>query len=242
MLLSHRKKFIYTKTVKTAGTSVESYFEKYCMPEGDWTFSHQREEYVSHSGIVGYRGRQPKGKKWLNHMSAQKIQTGVGIDVWNNYFKFCVIRNPYTKLVSAYHHFIERSQKPTFKERVIQQLKKIKTGRTDPADLIQGTTAPERFRSWIKHGGWIDDRDKYFIEGQVCIDHFIMQEDLESGVEEVCDILRIPYEPNRLPKLKKRKAKTKIPLSEYYDRETVDIIHHRYAFEIEKFGYCPPTS
>lgn len=35
MLISHRKRFIFTKTAKTAGTSVESYFEQYCMPEGE---------------------------------------------------------------------------------------------------------------------------------------------------------------------------------------------------------------
>jgi hypothetical protein len=31
MLVSHLKKFIFTKTKKTAGTSVESVFEPYCM-------------------------------------------------------------------------------------------------------------------------------------------------------------------------------------------------------------------
>jgi hypothetical protein len=31
MLVSHQRKFIYTKTVKTAGSSVESYFEPYCI-------------------------------------------------------------------------------------------------------------------------------------------------------------------------------------------------------------------
>ena len=36
MLISHRKQFIYTKTYKTAGTSVEVYFEPYCMQEGEW--------------------------------------------------------------------------------------------------------------------------------------------------------------------------------------------------------------
>ena len=59
MLVSHRYKFIFTKTVKTAGTSIESYFEKYCMPEGEWKESHNREEYVSETGIIGYRGRAP---------------------------------------------------------------------------------------------------------------------------------------------------------------------------------------
>ena len=51
MLVSHRYKFIYTKTRKTAGSSVESYFEPFCMPDGEWTQRHLREEYVSDAGI-----------------------------------------------------------------------------------------------------------------------------------------------------------------------------------------------
>lgn len=52
MLVSHLKKFIYTKTVKTAGTSVEAYFERYCILPGDFRVTHTREEYVSSGGIV----------------------------------------------------------------------------------------------------------------------------------------------------------------------------------------------
>ena len=51
MLVSHRYKFIYTKTRKTAGSSVESYFEPFCMPHGEWTQRHLGEEYVSDVGI-----------------------------------------------------------------------------------------------------------------------------------------------------------------------------------------------
>ena len=74
MLVSHHHKFIYTKTVKTAGTSVESFFERFCMPQNEWEFSHGRDEYVSDYGIVGYRGssRPPDAEYW-NHMSAKEI-------------------------------------------------------------------------------------------------------------------------------------------------------------------------
>ena len=92
MLISHINQFIYTKTAKTAGTSVESYFEKFCMPEDEWEFSHARDEYVSKEGIIGYRGNDARGKKWVNHMSALEIRNNIGNSIWNSYFKFCVIR------------------------------------------------------------------------------------------------------------------------------------------------------
>lgn len=242
MLVSHRKKFVYTKTIKTAGTSVESYFEKYCMPEGEWTFCHTRDEYESGAGIIGYRGSQPKGKRWLNHMPAAEIQSQIGEQVWDDYYKFCVVRNPFAKLVSAYHHFVNRQQRPTLKRRLIKQIKRIQTGQVDPADRVQGETDPERFRSWIKNGGWINDRNKYFIDGQVCVDYFILQEDLESGVSAVCEALGLPYEPDNLPKLKARKGSKAVPTAAYYDDETVEIVTNLYRYEIEKFGYGLPNS
>jgi acetaldehyde dehydrogenase (acetylating) len=94
MLISHRKRFIYTKTVKTAGTSVESFFEPLCMRDGEWSFSHGRREYVSDAGIVGIRSGEPleiQGALWWNHMPAQAIRALIGETTWNDYFKFCVV-------------------------------------------------------------------------------------------------------------------------------------------------------
>jgi hypothetical protein len=81
MLVSHRKKFIYTKIVKTAGTSVESYFEKYCMPEGAWEFAYYREVYDSEEGIIGYRGNNATENKWNNHMPAIEIRDKIGTSI-----------------------------------------------------------------------------------------------------------------------------------------------------------------
>lgn len=242
MLVSHRKKFVYTKTIKTAGTSVESYFEKYCMPEGEWTFSHARDEYSSPSGIIGYRGSEPKGKKWLNHMSAAAIRSRVEQQVWDDYYKFCVVRNPFTKMVSAYHHFVAKQEPLSLKRALIKRIKRLQSGRIDPADLVRGETDTERFKSWVKNGGWIDDRDKYTINGQVCVDYFILQEDLESGIKAVCEALQLPFEPENLPSLKIRKATRKTPIADYYDDETIAIVKDVYAYEIDKFGYCFPSS
>ena len=106
MLVSHRYRFIYTKTVKTAGTSVESYFERFCMPDGTWQQSHERSEYESSSGIIGFRGVViPENTRWWNHMPADLIKRQLGQDVWDSYFKFCVIRNPYEKCISAFSDF-----------------------------------------------------------------------------------------------------------------------------------------
>ena len=120
MLISHRKRFIYTKTVKTAGTSVESYFEPYCMREGEWSFTHARPEYVSETGIIGIRSGEPlelQGATWWNHMPARTIRALIGEEIWNDYFKFCVVRNPFDAMVSAYRYFAATKQRRVVCER-----------------------------------------------------------------------------------------------------------------------------
>ena len=113
MLLSHRHQFIYTKTVKTAGTSVEIYLENACVPTSSTTArGHYTEQSVTSAGVVGYRGSDSAGSVWYNHMPAKEIRELVGVSVWNWYFKFCVVRNPFDKMVSLWW-FIRSKQKPT---------------------------------------------------------------------------------------------------------------------------------
>ncbi len=86
MLLSHEHRFIYIKTVKTAGTSVEAALEPYCT-----------------DGIVGRRGDGARGAKWFHHMPARKIRAQLPREVWRGYLKVCNIRNPWDKAVSWFH-------------------------------------------------------------------------------------------------------------------------------------------
>ena len=89
MLLSHLNRFIYTKTLKTAGTSVEIYFQDACVPIGEYvSLSHHTEEMLTPAGIIGYRGPDLSGRTWYNHMSATRIRALVGPETWEWYYKF----------------------------------------------------------------------------------------------------------------------------------------------------------
>ena len=107
VLISHRHKFIYLKNIKVAGTSVEAFFEKYCVaPEQNHRMAPGTDEVVTKYGIIGYRGNNPEGCKWVNHMSAYKIKENIGEKTFNSYFKFCIERNPWAKMVSLYHDMV----------------------------------------------------------------------------------------------------------------------------------------
>ena len=55
MLISHNKKFIYTKALKSASSSTESYFEKHCIGKSEWRRMKYRNETISKHGIIGLR-------------------------------------------------------------------------------------------------------------------------------------------------------------------------------------------
>jgi len=104
--------------VKVAGTSIEAYFEKYCLdPSKNHIVQHKLDSCISEYGILGSRYGGKK-TKYNSHLNANKIKKYVGDDIFNSYFKFCVVRNPYDKMVSLYNMKIHRGYNGSFNDFV----------------------------------------------------------------------------------------------------------------------------
>ncbi len=121
MILSHKHKFIFIKTVKTAGTSIEVFLSQHCGPNDVLTpirppvEGHQAQNYEGYVSSIVDVFSQPFGpvsdlrhpfrkrEKFYNHMPGWQIEKQVGPEIWNSYFKFCVDRNPWDKVLSHYH-------------------------------------------------------------------------------------------------------------------------------------------
>ncbi|PXA03114.1 hypothetical protein DDZ13_13685 [Coraliomargarita sinensis] len=226
MLISHRYKFIYMKTVKTAGTSTESYFERFCMHEGEWEPLRERDSYESDAGIIGFRGHLGGRKiKWYNHMPAAEVKQHVGDEIWNSYYKFCSIRNPWDKCISAYFHFgKDFNFKP--RRRIAQKIRYPLLSKDQ-----------HRFLGWLHKGHPPIDRDKYLIEDKPCIDRFIRFENMKEDMKSICEDLGLPWNEDWLPRFRSETRNRSVQPADLYSKPAHALVHKRYAYEIETFNY-----
>lgn len=97
MLLSWRHNFLFIKTSKTAGTSIEADLA-----------SHLEDEAIVTPISPPVAGHTPrnyahKDGDFFNHMDARAIRSRIGVDAFNGLFKFCVEREPVAKCISHFH-------------------------------------------------------------------------------------------------------------------------------------------
>jgi hypothetical protein len=222
MLLSHRYKFIYLKTMKSAGTSVEALLEHYCLPPGTKCGTHSRTETISEHGIAGGRFHKHSfNDEYYNHMRAETVKAKVGDDIWNSYFKFCNVRNPWDRMVSLYFNM---------------NLKRLDYLRTAEFSDVQA-----RFYKWARNKNsrsHMDDHLIYTLDGSLAVDDVVRYETLHEDMARICKHLNIQYRPNELPKWKSDWRVRPESYRDYYiDQKVIDDVARGHQFEIDQFGY-----
>ena len=83
------------------------------------------------------------------------------------------------------------------------------------------------------------DRNKYFIDAEICVDYFIRYEELENGIKHVCRVLNVPFVQENIPNMKSGFRKS-IPIRDFYDEKTIQTVSSAYEFELKMFGYSMP--
>lgn len=185
MIVSHKYKFIFIKTAKTAGTSTEIALSRFCGPDdiitpfmvskdeelrtlmGGRTPQHYLPSLEDHSlkTLIQWVWNGKRIPLLKSHSSAQEIKAHIGTLVWDTYFKFCFERNPWDRVISHYYY----------------------KHRSDPRPSLAKYVDKEGFRR-LKRAGF----DLYTISGEVAVDRICRFENLTDELEDVRRQLGIP--------------------------------------------------
>ena len=204
MIISHKHKFIFIKTKKTAGTSLEIALSKYCGPDDIITPISEEDEILRSQ--LQYRGPQNYNLddfSYYSHISAKQIKEHIDEDIWNSYYKFCFERNIYEKIISFYYWEYKDEPRPSMMEF-------LASGSVDR--LFIGSQA------------------NYKIDGEVVVDDIYQFEKLEASFSEILHKLSID-DTVTLPQAKTKYRKDK---SSYQDIlspleiQTIDTLLLRY--------------
>ncbi len=229
MIVSHRHRFVFLKTKKSAGTSVELALSAICGPE-DIISPVSAEDEAMRLGrgvqnieipvdrrpvlwrlhrALGARPSQA-GMSFYNHMTATEARAALGAETFDAYRKVTIVRNPWDREVSLYFwHHRGKDSKPAF----------------------------DRF---VRMPRWRPDRknfDLYSIGGRPVADDYLRYETLADDFAGFVRSLGVADVPG-LPRAKGvERPRAKRDFREFYTPATRDIVGRRYAREIELFGY-----
>lgn len=218
MILSHSRQFIFLKSRKTAGTSLETALSNYCSgsdvvtPLGAYEFNKDPTGKWQHMAMnVG---------DFHQHDEASTIRQRVGEATWSRYHKFSITRNPWDRVVSLF----------TWRTR-----RERNDGATKPNASADASLEDlrVRFRDYVR-SAWETNDGFYFIDGRLCVDQVLRYEHLHDDVADLCRKLGIPA--IELPRLKTG-FRSGHHYGAYYDDETRRVVAERHANDIRQFGY-----
>lgn len=227
MIISHLHKFIFIKTHKTAGSSMEMALGPLCGPADIVTpmesNAHSEIPRNYHEknflGSVYARSRLVRkcihrhspllGAWYYEHMPASRVRELIGEDVWNSYHKFCFERNPWDKVVSYYNwkKFGQNKPMPSFKTWVMEKTHRL------PLDA------------------------RLYFDGDMCLmDEVLEYKGFLGHFSGVCAKLNIPYD-GTMPREKTNITSQPVDYREYYDEETREKVAAEFSREIRLMRY-----
>jgi hypothetical protein len=231
MIVSHKYRFIFLKTSKTAGTSVEIALSRFCGPDDIATRVSDEDEVIrseqhgweaplyparfsQYSPVDWYRYAKDNKRKqyYYNHIPARKLKRRLSRQVWDSYFKFCIVRNPWDRVISQYH----------WRYRSIPE---------DQRPGIEAFLDSRHVRSLQRKGFQL-----YTIGGKPVVDTICRYESLAEDLEKVRMDLGLP-DPVDLPQAKAGHRKDKRHYREILSDSARDRIAEMFREEIELMGY-----
>lgn len=235
MIVSHKNKFIFIKSAKTAGTSLEVALGRICGKDDIITpLTPNNSRFDSHT----YHHEPRNNEGFTNHMTTDEIRNRVGKEVWNSYLKVTVVRNPWDLVVSRYYW--EKAQlwynlKQNLRNILREPLNLVRYRRLMyRLKLILALTSFSTFILFYRRD-WTNSRFYFDSDGKPCCDIYIRYEQFDDGIKLLEN--RLGIELGELPHLKDKTRKPRKHYSQHYCSWQKRRIEKLFKQEIDFFGY-----
>lgn len=227
MIVSHKHRFIFLKTRKTAGTSIEIALSAFCADNDIITPIDADDEAVrkTHGGRgpqhykLPWKAHTPgecvraalgkPRKQFYNHMPAAEAKALLGDSIWNTYYKFCFERNPWDKVLSQFFALGGHQRFGSIKNYL---------------------TGGEVARIW----GY----DLYSIKRHLAVDKVYKYEEMDESLAHISHTLALDV-PLTLPHTKAKGSRrgNREPYQNLFSPEERELVEVIFAREIRLLGY-----
>jgi hypothetical protein len=219
VIISHKHRFIFIKTRKTAGTSIELALRPHLGPddvasllredrteatEGARNFRRSFRDY----SLYDWRRFVMDGKRqdFRNHLPASRIRQMVSRETWDSYYKFCVERDPFDKIISA-HAWVTARRKMDGRPALTIQ------------EFLEGDIS-----NW-------SDWPNYTENNEIIVNKVLRYENLHAELLTVCEHLGLPT--LTLPTAKAGHRTDRRPASEVLGWEGMERVAEVFDRELE---------
>ncbi len=219
MRISHQNRFVFFASPKTGSRSVRKLLDAYAEIHG-----RPADELTTDF-------------PFYNHMRPVELRDVFDARGWDfdTYFKFVMVRSPWSRLVSLYEMFAfrEGGQFSRLRKRATRHNGFRAWVRTlDPEGGREA--APGFENSVIRVGAFSYIRFAGDEDGRPLVDEVIKLEEIEGRLPPVLERLGVPL-PRRVPRTGRGRYSGRYRA--YYDDETRELVEALYREDIERFDY-----
>lgn len=221
MLISHKKKFIFVHIYKTAGDSVRDVFLPYARLVDKIVYHYPLTKLITVK-FIRAAGWEDDGYKqfvgFYKHSTASEIRDKLNKSIFENYYKFAFVRNPFDWLISLY--FYIRQSKTHGYNKLIEDL--------DFKDFIKWYIS----ENGLKQTDFLIDPGK----GTLLVDYVGRFENLYHDVAYIVKTLSLPSSFN-LPYNNPSFLRTYRNYKNYYDQSTISLVKDFFRKDFQLLGY-----